>query len=152
MLPRKEFLPGSPLAVRVLGFIGLFLIIPVGTFLVVRAIHILPLLLEKPYLDLCARAGFRPKRLAGLAFMALIGGLGSILAWTALVSLIRQREQLRRASGKNYADNEWGFGQVTAVMTWISAVQDVIFATLRAFISRRLYSIAHPGLTLYFFV
>ena len=60
------------------------------------------------------------------------------LFWIVSVAIILQqleqsRQQIRKASGSLYQDSQWGFGQVTAVLTWAPVLQEMIFQMLRTF-------------------
>lgn len=88
---------------------------------------------NKPYHDLCKHLNFGPERFAGIVLAALATVIGTCLTAVSLAGLFHQRQQLRAASGDQYADNQWGFGQVTAVMAWIPVAQEALFACSNMF-------------------
>lgn len=88
---------------------------------------------NKPYHDLCRHLNFGPYRFAGITLATLATFIGTYLTAVSLAGLLHQRQQLRAASGDQYADDQWGFGQVTAVMAWIPVAQEALFACFSMF-------------------
>ncbi|KAK0652796.1 hypothetical protein B0T16DRAFT_455143 [Cercophora newfieldiana] len=86
--------------------------------------------LPGPYYAFCQFVGLKPRRVAGIAAVAVWTVLSAFLASLALVALFRLRDQHRQASRDRYADDEWGFGQVMAVMAWIPVFQDILEALI----------------------
>ncbi|KAK4206572.1 hypothetical protein QBC37DRAFT_407002 [Rhypophila decipiens] len=91
-----------------------------------------------------------PNRLGALAGAFILDGLFSVFVRSLLGSLLDTREQLRSLAGEKYEDNDWGFGQITAVMTWVPVVQETgfaVFRTIRHYMnvraSRRRHGAAH---------
>lgn len=53
--------------------------------------------------------------------------------WTcssAIIFLLNQREELQNVLGPAYADAEWGFGQVTAMLLWGPLIHDIVMETI----------------------
>jgi len=75
----------------------------------------------------------RPYRFAGITLATLGTFIRTYLTAVSLAGLFHQRQQLRAASGDQYADDQWGFGQVTAVMAWIPVAQEALFACFSMF-------------------
>ncbi|KAK4207099.1 hypothetical protein QBC37DRAFT_433990 [Rhypophila decipiens] len=72
-----------------------------------------------------------PRRLGALSIVFSFGAAATVLVWLLLADLLRMRAQMQALAGDEYEDNDWGFGQITAVMTWVPVVQETLFSILR---------------------
>ncbi|KAM7198212.1 hypothetical protein V8F20_006239 [Naviculisporaceae sp. PSN 640] len=50
---------------------------------------------------------------------SIFGLVSFVLLWVSLGVLIRLRAEMSKYSGKSYAENQWGFGQILAVVAWV---------------------------------
>jgi hypothetical protein len=65
---------------------------------------------------------FKSRKLrAALTFVAFAYG------WAGMALLIILRVGISRMAGKNYAENQWGFGQVVAVFVWAPVLLELAF-------------------------
>jgi len=80
------------------------------------------------YFLFCRAVNRKPKRVAGIIIVAVWTVFSVFLTIPSLLALYRQREQHRQASQGSYTDDEWGFGQVMAVMAWIPVLQEFVIA------------------------
>jgi len=90
--------------------------------------------LRRGYRRLWERTRFGPLGFAVNVIIFIGTIVVTYLMCASLTELVRLRDKLRVASGDEYADDEWGFGQVTAVMAWVPVAQDVFFALLGKFL------------------
>jgi hypothetical protein len=80
------------------------------------------------YIEFCRLVRLKPRRVAGIAFAATWTVSSACFAAFAMKSLFQQRDQHRKASLGSLVNDEWGFGQVMAVMAWIPLLQDMSIA------------------------
>ncbi|KAF4419070.1 hypothetical protein FACUT_11600 [Fusarium acutatum] len=85
-------------------------------------------LFTRPYEAACRALYVGPRRLGAVLIVAGVTALSATLVRITFGAMLVQRQQLRAASGNAYQDNEWGFGQVAAVLTWIPMAQDTLLA------------------------
>ncbi|KAM7211992.1 hypothetical protein V8F06_012621 [Rhypophila decipiens] len=81
-----------------------------------------------------------PRRLGTLSAAIVLSIFFLVCVKPLVQSLFETREHIRSLAGESYEDNDWGFGQVTAVMTWVPVFQETgiaIFYTLRHYASQR---------------
>lgn len=97
--------------------------------------------LSQLYYALCQATHLSPMRFGGILLIALTGILSALLISMTLFELFRQRTQLQKATGGEYADNQWGFGQVMSVMAWVPVVQDILISIIGTSRSRSLASV-----------
>jgi hypothetical protein len=83
---------------------------------------------EWPFMTVASLLHIGPRRLGALILVSLFAIFAVFLTWTSLVDLLAQREKLHSLTGPVYQDNEWGFGQITALLTWIPVFQDLLLA------------------------
>ena len=107
----------------ILGAVGL-----VAGFIVMGILAYIGMLLAKPYLLLCRLLRLGPWRFVSVAGALALTAISGLYIGLWLNSLLAHRQELRLASGSAYQDNEWGFGQITALLAWIPVVQDTLFA------------------------
>jgi hypothetical protein len=49
-----------------------------------------------------------------------------VLMWVTLYFIVRIRSEVADLVGDEYAENEWGFGQILALMAWLPTIVDVM--------------------------
>ncbi|KAM7185563.1 hypothetical protein V8F20_011756 [Naviculisporaceae sp. PSN 640] len=74
-----------------------------------------------------------PQRMGSLIITLSLGSAAAVSTWWLLADLFKQRERLSAFAGNKYQDNDWGFGQITAAMTWAPMVQETLFAIIREY-------------------
>ncbi|KAK3379010.1 hypothetical protein B0T24DRAFT_610532 [Lasiosphaeria ovina] len=131
----------------VAGVVGLFVLgllaFVLGWFvsiLIRSVLYVLSLSLQGPYLATTRLLRVGPRRMGILIMLVLLSAVWIFVVWLALASFISKRQRLRALAGALYQDNEWGFGQITALLTWLPVFQDTLFAliaTIRYFLRRR---------------
>jgi len=63
------------------------------------------------------------------ALFIILGLAGLTASFTYLLNqMIYQRRELQKASSSTYQDNEWGFGQIIALMAWIPLALKLLLA------------------------
>ncbi len=97
-------------------------------FVLLGILVLIGMLLAKPYLLLCRLLRVGPWRFVSVAGAVGLTAVSGFYIGLWLDSLLAHRQELRLASGSAYQDNEWGFGQITALLAWIPVVQDTLFA------------------------
>lgn len=75
-------------------------------------------------------------------YLAVTGVLGGFLvlsslaiAWVFLVFFMYLRNKVRKLSGPSYAEDEWGFGQVVAVVAWMPLLGQFSAIVVRKYLS-----------------
>lgn len=87
-----------------------------------------------PYELLAGLLHVGPRRLGTLLIILSLGSASTASVWWLLARLLSLRDQIHALAGDRYQDNDWGFGQVTAVMTWVPVVQEISFAMIREYL------------------
>lgn len=63
--------------------------------------------------------GFNLIRFSSLMFRTIHAALNLVTMWLFLYTFIATRRGVNELAGGSLSDNEWGFGQITAVLAWI---------------------------------
>ncbi|OIW26300.1 hypothetical protein CONLIGDRAFT_671902 [Coniochaeta ligniaria NRRL 30616] len=114
------------------------ILVVIGFFpLPLMTLVVLPLHCRYSWLAEALELHIGPRRLGTILAAVALTELGCLYLWKWLNLLLTIRQRLQLASGQAYQDNEWGFGQISAVMTWIPVVQEVIFSTSGALLHFR---------------
>jgi hypothetical protein len=83
-----------------------------------------------PWYILLANLGRGGVHFEFLVIVVVLAWFSAMTVWYCLVSMMAQRQTIQLASGPMYQDNDWGFGQVAALLTWIPTAQDILLASL----------------------
>ncbi|KAH7233739.1 uncharacterized protein BKA55DRAFT_579881 [Fusarium redolens] len=124
------------LLLLIVAFVIAFVAAAIPVFIFFGAIHVskwaIRHVFTRPYEAVCRGLHVGPKRLGAVLIIAGVTALGATLVRITFEAMLVQRQELRAASGNAYQDNEWGFGQVAAVLAWFPAVQDTLLAVFEA--------------------
>ena len=113
--PRPEsFKPQEVLVLGILAAIALFIFILYAFLGALEGISYI------------ARSIFDPQRLVALAYAAYLTAALSYAMITLLRSMFHTRAQAKTFSNDAYEDDNWGFGQVMAVVLWLGFLSDAI--------------------------
>ncbi|KAH6964872.1 hypothetical protein EDB82DRAFT_511148 [Fusarium venenatum] len=123
-----------PIICVVFIFAAAAAVVPV--FIICCAIHVGIWVIRRLFTCLyeaaCRALHVGPRRLGGVLIVAGVTALGAALVRSIFGAMLVQRQELRAASGNAYQDNEWGFGQVSAILAWIPAAQETLLAVFEA--------------------
>jgi hypothetical protein len=110
-------------------WIGIAFVIAFGVFMVTFALVAflgrLFRLYKRPWLRTCPRwLLVYSLKVVATIFLTLNVSVFILM----VITLVRQRQTIRETSGENYKDDEWGYGQTTAVLLWTPILWKVIQA------------------------
>ena len=82
------------------------------------------------FCSMCEWCHVRPRRV--LIFSVVIGAVfwWALALFFYIVILFDQRKELQDVLGSAYADADWGFGQVTAMLLWGPLLHDLVMETI----------------------
>ena len=125
---QESWLPAGIKALIVISSPVLGVVALVTGLVLIVILAYIGMLLAKPYLLLCRLLRLGPWRFVSVAGALALTAISGFYVGVWLDSLLAHRQELRLASGSAYQDNEWGFGQITALLAWIPVAQDTLFA------------------------
>ena len=136
-IPAVEF--ETPVDASLVGFVFLG---TTAAFLLVCALFLLMYIRFAPHIlklyrffrdwnfEFCNFIHITPSQSVVLAYVissACVWVGGVLVTWRVMEY---ERRSLQRATGAAYQDNQWGFGQIMALMVWAPFVQELIYSIL----------------------